>query len=71
MPIDYPSYYNIRRVLSEAWRLLEDESGQSMTEYIILVAVVSITVAGAFNLFIRVAKGYFRRVTNYVSLPIP
>ncbi len=52
-------------------RLAFDETGQTATEYILLVVVVVISALGAFNLFNEGLVGYYQRITQVVSLPIP
>ena len=59
------------RVRQAFLRFLGDQRGQNMTEYILLVVIVVITLAGAFNLFNRALVGYYQRITMVVSLPIP
>jgi Flp pilus assembly pilin Flp len=49
----------------------QDENGQGMTEYILLVVLVALTVAYSFLLFRRALRSYYHRVTYWVSLPIP
>ncbi len=55
-------------------KLLEfynDESGQGMTEYILLTVVVALTLAVAFNAFRSAVLRYYNRLTFWVSLPFP
>lgn len=52
-------------------RLYRDEAGQGMTEYILLVALVSLTVAYSFLLFRSALQNYYSRITLWVSMPIP
>lgn len=52
-------------------RFHRDERGQGMTEYILLVVLVALTVAYSFLLFRRALRSYYGRITLWVSLPIP
>ncbi|MFC1851944.1 Flp family type IVb pilin [candidate division CSSED10-310 bacterium] len=56
---------------SKLKELYADESGQGYSEYILLVVLVAITVAKSFNLFRTALQSYYRRITYWVSLPIP
>lgn len=53
------------------WRVWGDENGQGMTEYMLLVVVMAISLGVAFKQFHQAVLAYYNRVTLWVSLPIP
>ncbi|MBN2056196.1 hypothetical protein JW905_14825 [bacterium] len=58
----------MKRVLRALWC---DEHGQGMTEYMLLVVLLAVTLGLAFRQFQHAVVEYYDRVTFWISLPIP
>ena len=52
-------------------RILRDERGQTMMEYILTVIVAVIPLLGFSVLFQRAIKNYLRGIYFFVGLPFP
>ena len=52
-------------------KLVRDESGQAMTEWILIVAIFSVVMIGALSTFPKLAGDYYSRVAAFLMLPLP
>lgn len=58
----------IRTTLQRANRR---QSGQAMTEYILILLAGWLTLAAAFTAFNRVLADYYTNIVRWVTLPLP
>lgn len=62
----------IKNLTNNTKFILQDESGMGMTEYIIIIAFVSIGILLFFAAVVREGFAtYFNEIANVVKLPIP
>lgn len=58
-----------RRFLATLVRFLRDESGQAMTEYILIIALIILPIAAVFNLIRNPLRGYLQRIAELFTGP--
>jgi hypothetical protein len=60
------------RQLRQALRAVhEDEAGQALTEYFMVVSATVIGIGSAFGVFYQILYDYYNRCVRWVTLPIP
>jgi Flp pilus assembly pilin Flp len=50
---------------------IDDEGGQAMVEYMIIISFMIIALAGVFGVFPRVMSTYYTGIARILSFPIP
>lgn len=50
---------------------IDDEGGQAMVEYVIVITFMILALAGVFGVFPRVMSNYYIDLARILSFPIP
>ena len=56
-------------ILKEVY--IDDEGGQAMVEYVIVIAFMIIALAGVFGVFPQVMSDYYTDLARIIAFPIP
>jgi len=58
-------------MIQKILKLMKDEGGQTLAEYLIAVIFIGLAALVAANLFPQAIRSYLQRLIRLLSLPIP